>query len=400
MYRHYIKTLTLAGVVALAGTTAAQADCADHLSAGADLWLEPNDSLAAMLEPDCYAWQLFVALSWPGNVATQSADAGKALGDDGLTTWELWRNVRRGSQDAVFSDSGTDPGPWLTGATAVASRDASEFDALALQQLALLGGGAMPQIDDDSPFGNETRMNETTYTFVRDNTLYNTEGLQAAFDPASGVMNFPANAKEIKARWRIITEAEKPRYHWVDVVNSAGTTRPFGLTALHITTKDLPNWFWATFEHVDNKDSAVGGGVPGHEGWLAPSFDAYTCPNAPSGCDKAPAVVSGTKWENYVLRGTQIDFVDSRGRPTILANSVIERGFQDSSSCITCHARAAYDASGTFNGFFNPPPAKPGSVGAPDPNWFFSGQTVTTMQTDFIWSLMRACSSTTANSCR
>ena len=36
------------------------------------------------------------------------------------------------------------------------------------------------------------------------------------------------------------------------MVDSSGVTRLFGLTALHITTKDLPNWFWATFESVYN----------------------------------------------------------------------------------------------------------------------------------------------------
>jgi len=221
----------------------------------------------------------------------------------------------------------------------------------------------------------------------------------------TGVLAFPPDAKEIKARWRIITDAEKSRYHWVDVTLADGSTEPFGLTALHITTKDLPNWFWATFEHRDNAPSEAEGGVPGHVGFVDPSVDRYTCPDNPTGCDRAPDVVQGTKWSNYVLRGTQIDFVTGRGQPTILVNSVIEAPFQDTSSCITCHARAAYETNANFLSIFRPTSPLAGFVGAPDPAWFFSDvaqETVSHMQTDFVWALMRACStrSSTPTRCR
>ncbi|MEH6738050.1 MAG: hypothetical protein V7695_05825, partial [Sulfitobacter sp.] len=69
----------------------------------------------------------------------------------------------------------------------------------------------------------------------------------------------------------------------------------------------------------------------------------------------------------------------------------------DSSSCISCHARAAYDRSGRYLSVFDGPN---GNVGAPDPNWFFSGLSVRRMQTDFVWSLSRACAASTSNSCR
>ncbi|MEH6741603.1 MAG: hypothetical protein V7695_24070, partial [Sulfitobacter sp.] len=321
-----LKNLVAGFAFGLATATTASADCASRLDQSADLWVEPGDGLAALLEPECYAWQLFVALNWPGDPATQAPDKSKSLGEDGVATWELWRNVRVGSTNGVFRIDGDDPGPWLTGAALLVARPQSEFDALPLQQIARLGNPAMPQIDDASPTANETRMNQSAYEFVRDNTLYNIEGQQTAFDDITGVMNFHPDAKEIKARWRRISDTEKDRYHWVNVRLSNGDLQPFGLTALHITTKDIPNWFWATFEHIDNEPSSSNGGVPGHEGWLDSSVDAYTCPNAPVGCNKAPRVVTGTKWENYVLRGTQVDFVDSRGRPTLLASSVIERG--------------------------------------------------------------------------
>jgi hypothetical protein len=53
-----------------------------------------------------------------------------------------------------------------------------------------------------------------------------------------------------------------------------------------------------------------------------------------------PPEVEGTVWQYYRLRGTQVDFVTSVGRPTILGNTQIEGSFQETSSCIACRARA------------------------------------------------------------
>lgn len=61
---------------------------------------------------------------------------------------------------------------------------------------------------------------------------------------------------------------------------------------------------------------------------------------------QAPDELSGTKWENYRLRGTQVNFVDSFGKDTRLANAQIEANVELQSSCITCHAEAAMKADG------------------------------------------------------
>lgn len=57
--------------------------------------------------------------------------------------------------------------------------------------------------------------------------------------------------------------------------------------------------------------------------------------------------LGGTKWANYRLRGTQVDFINSIGRPVILSNSQIERGFLRS-SCIRCHADATVNKEGRY----------------------------------------------------
>ena len=329
------------------------------------------------------------------------ADPTKKFGAAGTVVWETWRNARNGAPDTAFPPTGADPGPWLGAATPVA-RQLQDFDNLPLQRLVRReqmrkpGGPAVefdPVAADNQM--NETRLNKDTYEFVRANQLFNIEGQEALLKSKAQTITFPLRAKEIKAQWREITAADKPRYHWVEVGTPGGQQKIFGLTALHITTKDLPNWFWTTFEHIDNRTPAAAGGRPGNEGWKLKSRDRFACPTPPHDCEQAPKGIGleGTKWESYRLRGTQVDFVDSLGTVTLLANSQPEEGFQHTSSCITCHARASIGnrkgaGANRISVFL---PNNDGAVGAPDPVWFADdGAGGRYVQLDFIWSLFRA----------
>lgn len=380
-------------------------NCTDFFDAGSDFHVEPQSTAMALSSPDCYSWRLFVALNWPADPATKSADPTKDFGADGPVVWETWRNVRNTDPETVFRLDGSDPGPWLTGAVDV-DRNIENFDDEPIQQLMATSGMDIEVDPISAQFRiNETRMNKESYEFVRENELYHLEGQVALFNSGVEAISFPLAAKEIKAQWREIEETDKPRYHWAEVTKLDGTTQLYGMTALHITTKDLPNWLWATFEHIDNKVPESDGGREGNEGWLLPSSDRFACPNAPENCDTAPEVAVGTtKWRNYVLRGTQVDFIDSVGNATILANSQPEEGFQLSSSCITCHAMASIGADGARLNFFETrPPTTPGPVGfvgSPNPAWFrdpgLGGNNLGKLrytQLDFVWSLFRAQSS-------
>lgn len=364
-------------------------------------YVEPQDSLAAQSESDEYAWRLFVSLNWPANPSTHAADPTKKFGADGPVTWETWKNARE-----VFLPNGADPGPWLEGSLPGAKSKIERFDTLPLQQQIRLRKleqkGIKPLFDPTAAEReiNETRLNKEAFEFVRTNEFYNLNGQLKAYDDGSEV-NFPNAAKEIKAQWRQIDEKDSAKYHTVRVINKDGIEKIYGLTALHITTKDLKNWFWATFEHADNES------LPGNEKWQLTSVDRFSCKGEAPDCNKAPQKIGleGTKWANYRLRGTQIDFVDNHGNPTMLANSQPERGFQTSSSCITCHARSSI---GKING----QPARlsifdsshesikasdasiQGIIGTPKFEWFWAdteeGRKRLFMQMDFVWSLFRA----------
>lgn len=321
---------------------------------------EIQDTQMALFEPDRYAWELFKELNRPAALWEKCIDNNKALGDDGPVVWETWRNVAPESSRSVFRPRAEHPGPWRTynpSKFEIASlsgmsstpivRSLSDLIApvkirrnartkLDMSKVRKLEHFAVSNNASKDREGTEIRMNRSSYLFIRDNELYNRDVLTAlAKEGRVKNLDLPAQAKEIKAQWQEIKEEDKPRYHWVTFENEEGTSQLWGLTALHFTTKDLPNWFWTTFEHIDTSDD-----------WEAPTVDSYACPEAPINCDAVPPEIKGTKWENYRMRGTQVDFVNSRGEPTRLASSQIEAGIQDKSSCITCHAEAAMNSEG------------------------------------------------------
>ncbi len=200
---------------------------------------------------------------------------------------------------------------------------------------------------------------------------------------------FPQASKEIKARWVRIQEKDKPRYHWRTIKAKNGKVQLWGLSALHIITRDLPGWFWCDFEHVDFERHAE-----------QYSYDSTTRGlNPPSGEKGIRKETKGTRWETMRLRGTQTSFVDREGRPTILANTQIEHGFQQKSSCMSCHARATVGLRSArpnlpkwqantlpLNLAIKPVLDEP--VGAPDPKWFVNEYGERRyMQTHFLWSL-------------
>jgi hypothetical protein len=234
-------------------------------------------------------------------------------------------------------------------------------------------------------------------------------------------VNFPRAAIEIKANWVVIDPKDKAKYHWNYNYVPAHETTPakvqlLGLVALHIISKDLPNWFWCTYEHVNNagRGDYIGihdsfGADPAH----VPSYSDKPGKVYPPGTLTADVLAlfhsSGLdadkawsdQWRNYRLKGSQIDYTDATGRPLLLGNSVTESGFVPTASCITCHARAAVNAHGSssFPGFGEARTLplienSQGPItynGLPDLSWYFSnngnGTQLLNLQTDFVWAI-------------
>ncbi|MBR9910413.1 MAG: hypothetical protein GYB33_08700 [Gammaproteobacteria bacterium] len=366
---------------------------------------------APIHSPDKFAWDLFIELSHPALKGKPGMpDTNKKLGDDGETVWESWARA----QD-VFRGDGCKPGDWgywLTGPnTDTVRQPASKVDFV--MQMNAKPNSINILFDPKEPLA-ETRMNKEAYDFIVENGLHTIEG-QEAFHEQGKVIDLPIEAREIKSAWRILNdqEARSGRFH-----THRNENETYGLIALHIITKDLPQWFWSTFEHVDNPDIDVRD-LDNDVRWL----DRHTNGGEP---DKLPVAIQKTKWQNYRLKGTQVDFVSLDGRETNLANAIIERGFMGSSSCISCHARATIGPPLAKLGegkerranrlpifeeiqFVRLNPEDPkskrarfirGWMGAPTPDLFYDSDAGSLLsptrkytQTDFMWSFFRAQSS-------
>jgi hypothetical protein len=365
-------------------------------------WRQPHDARAAASISDQYAWRLFVAVNWPADTLARTADSKAAFGAERPTVWETWQNT-----SDIFLDDGADPGPWVSGATAPSIADPRRFETLSLKDLPnarhIVGGRMVPLLDPVSRARRltETRMNRAAFEYIRAHELYNLNG-QLKLLTQRRAPHFPAGATEVKAKWRPIRAEERARYHSLLVRLPDGTTRLYGLTALHVVTKDLPDWFWATFEQVDNPS------LPDADGWQLPSRDRFGCSGGKADCNRAPAGIGleGTVWQFYRLRGTLTRFVDAGGQPLRLANSELEAGMQQTSSCITCHARASIGmvagAPARLSLFetragaaADDPAERRGYLGRPQAAWFNAagdgGNARPPFQAlDFVWSLSMA----------
>jgi hypothetical protein len=323
----------------------------------------------AVNQRDRCAWERFIAINAAAKDGTNNA------------LWETWASDLETFPAAPDRDN---PPRWPGGPNVARRRKLLEplrqieilrkkLQLKGIKPLVRLAGGSM-----------EVRRNRPAFDFIVGSRLYYREGITEALQTGR-TLDFPTDSIEIKATWQPITEEQKPRYHW----NVDPSGKLFGMKSLHLSTKDLPNWFWATFEHVDNPD---------RNKEQAP-HDAFgvTPPNSSNGT-VSPALEQlfaqaglGPEWRFYRLDGTQVDFTDSTGRRTLLGNSDIEAPFMHTSSCITCHAKSAMDATGVSLDVFKSIEPVEGDVGTPDPNWFWdeNGKRKT-IQLDFVWAFDRA----------
>lgn len=317
--------------------------------------------------PAKLAWEQFVYVNTP--------QGSGAAGDP--VRWEAWASAER-----VFSDPNATP-QWPTEPRSAGSESELVQRAL-LRALARSGNESGDErrvgaVSADSPDdASEVRFDRVAFDWIVLKQLWYLQGQQKWFDlyamnqPVD--VDFPGGATLIKASWKAIQESDKPRFHW-RVENG----RIWGLTALHVTSKILPGWFWSTFEHVEN-----------------PGFQIVVHPD-PFGLDGgAPsqalldmmreAGLEAPVWSQYRLVGTQTEYTDRDGAPVVLANSVIEEGFTAASSCRTCHVRSTIGERGTRLSF------QP-KVGTPDPTWFVTPSHPPArrfLRLDYAWSLARA----------
>lgn len=345
-----------------------------------------SNSNPAMNAPDQLSWQFFIQVN-------TSAGGNNA-------TFETWA-----SDTDTFKMN--PQFPTVPGPVALRPPVVGAAGREAIQE----AGGLLPAVPPDPNIGEETRRNRAAFDFIVRNNLFKVSGLRASFGKT---ISFPVDAIEVKATWlpveavpsfmlNRVTLADVPRvFH----VNTGSDGKQYALTAMHIISKLVPNWTWATFEHQLNPARCDIIGCRDSFG----AQQAVVQPNRQPGqgypdCAKTPALqalIAAARWDpafaNYCLKGSQTDFIDNMGLAVRVGNSIIEDGFVNRSSCMTCHGRAGFDQNGraTSNAGFD---ANGAPLGPIDPAWFSSfnsrppifegmpGLRQIATSADFVWSI-------------
>ncbi len=128
----------------------------------------------------------------------------------------------------------------------------------------------------------------------------------------------------------------------------------YALVGVHITSKTMLNWLWATFEPNSNVtnpnrcDPKLYGACLDRWGTTSgqPYGKGQTAQQSPELREAMAEAQLNPAFNNYFLTGVQTEFVDPYGKPTQLGNSFVEynQGVgPGKSSCITCHQYAFFD---------------------------------------------------------
>jgi hypothetical protein len=241
-------------------------------------------------------------------------------------------------------------------------------------------------------FCEEVRVNGAAEDYIAGANLWNRTG-QAQAAANGDDIEFPRPAVEVKVDWTLLNSIGLDCNHLPDEF----TTHPvhietihgncFALTGIHVMSKLIDKWIWATFEPQNsitnpNRCKDLGCFDPfGSRPAQSNGRDTKLSPELEQLMDAANLA---PEWKNYRLNGVQTDYFS----PQFMINSVIEgenAGIPaNQASCITCHDLSSIKSDGTDGITLLNPDSRP--VGLPQPlpskDW---------IRRDFVWSQLLAC---------
>lgn len=401
----------------------------------------------AMAAPDQVAWNIFLQAvtptdgagtaleTWPSDTDTfkPGAALNKAARDGLDARAPVIPSIRRGTLPAAGSH------PAAADAAKGSTQPAQPAQPVQpLAQPAVLAAGNLPPVVPNPPppanepgsvnnlVVEEVRRNPSAFNYIVNNNLNSRSGLIKAFNTISqggAALSFPADAIEVKTNWIPVSAlaqyypgVDKSQFYLAtDMVPGGGQTE-YALIAMHVISKQVPSWTWATFEHQANPGRCDFMGCRDSYGAATPYVAPVDNQGANQGttyanCAKTAALQAdfakipnlNAAFANYCLKGSQTDFIDNGGLAVRVGNSVTENGFVPQASCMTCHGVANFNAQGqptssggflqtgpnTFSAFVGPiDPIFYYSVGGGQP--FYQGQpglTVNAVSADFVWSI-------------
>lgn len=248
--------------------------------------------------------------------------------------------------------------------------------------------GAPPANQPNLVICEEVRENGPTEDYIAGTGFWN-RAAQAQAAANRDDIQFPRPAVEIKADWILLSSIgiscdDLPVGVHVETING----NCYALAGMHLISKLIDKWIWATFEPQNPITNPFRCKVLG-------CYDPFGSQPARSrGADTQltrelaalmDAANLAPEWRNYRLDAVQTDFF----APKLLGNSIIEGenvGMNlTQASCISCHAVSAVKSDGTdginlLAAMTNPPVGNPPPL--PSNAW---------IRRDFVWSLGEAC---------
>lgn len=274
-------------------------------------------------------------------------------------------------------------------------------------QTAPLNGYPPPKnVTKSAQFCEEVFVNADEAAFVRQNGLVTLTGQQTYGKAHGNAITFPWTAIEIKADWVPTTSFANPTFQCPDPTNKLYTETINGtcyaLVGLHISSKVLPDWLWATFEpassitNPNRCDPKLYSACfdPWGTTSKVPYVKGTTVPQSPQLQQLMASANLNKAFNNYYLTGVQTQFVDGKGAAIPLGSSFVEFNAgvnPGQASCITCHRYAYFDGTqkSPENNFGGPPNGWPAVGYACNKNQNGNCTPVTPNSTnqDFSWML-------------
>jgi len=167
----------------------------------------------------------------------------------------------------------------------------------------------------------------------------------------------------------------------------------FALAGMHLISKLLDKWIWATFEPqnpITNPNRCKVLGCSDKFGSKPAKSNGLNTQLTKNLAQLMDAANLAPEWRNYRLDGVQTDFT----QPTLLGSSIIEEANAGvpltQSSCISCHAVSSVKDDGTdgITLLKSNPVGKPERL--PSKAW---------IRRDFVWSLSMACPNSLFQTC-
>ena len=258
-------------------------------------------------------------------------------------------------------------------------------------------------------FCEEVFVNDPEKAFVTTNSLITLTGQKAYGSTQGGAITFPWDAVEIKADWVPASSYSNPfpcpdttGQLYTETIN--GTC--YALVGIHISSKVLPNWLWATFEPNSSVTNPNRCDPKLYDTCFDPWGTTSSAPYAkgqpvpPQSAQLQQAMSAAglnAAFSNYYLTGVQTEFV-SNGQPVPLGNSFVEFNAgvpPGQASCITCHRYAYFDGknpgAGNPEDNFGGPPNGWSAVGyacnQPNPTGNCTPVVAGSTSQDFSWML-------------